>query len=97
MKKTIITPSIDRAAFLKTMGSRLICINGDYPDNSFKFTVNNLVLFYEKYLGLIPYDKFCYVRKELKIKCRKKAGLPAHFTGQHRTGYYLKDLVKNGR
>lgn len=87
------TGSIDRAAFFIAFGGKLVDIEDKYPDNKFVVNLPRWVLWYESIGGWVPYNHFCNLRRELKRKSRKRAGLPAHFTGNKPDSFKLGDIA----
>ena len=88
----IKTTELNRAAFLRYWGAKLISIDGKFLDNVFVLSTNRLLLWYEKHIGLVPYRQFCGQRKELKQIARQRDGLPAHYTSKKR-GFKLEDVA----
>jgi hypothetical protein len=87
------TRVMDRAAFLLCWGGSLLKIEGKVPDNTFTVEVDPAIIRYEKSTGLIPYKKFCNMRKELKRKSRKQQGLPIRYMANS-TGWILQDIAR---
>lgn len=90
----ISTNVLDRAAFFMTFGGQLVRIEGDYPQNVFVMDTNRLVAAYEAIGGWLPFRRFCNLRRELKRKSRKQAGLPAYFTGNTDSHFNFEDLAR---
>jgi hypothetical protein len=74
-------------------GGHLKEIQGKYPENTFIVEISHWVSWYEKAGGWVPYNHFCWFRRELKKRTRKQAGLPAYFTGNKNTGFKLGDIA----
>lgn len=89
----ISTKSLDRAAMLMVFGGQLQSIQDKYPENTFVISVAPWLVFYESIGGWVPYNHFCNLRRELKRKSRKLAGLPAHFTGNRPNAFKLGDIA----
>lgn len=89
----ITTRSLDKAAFFIVFGGKLLEIIDKWPDNSFKVEMPRWVAWYQRIGGWVPHNHFCNVRRELKRKSRKQAGLPEHFTGDKKPGYMLMDVA----
>lgn len=78
----IRTKNLNIAAALTTFGAKLVEIEDTYPNNIFVVETNPFHRFLERHIGMIPYRRFCKERTRIKIESRKKAGLPARFTGK---------------
>lgn len=91
---TVRTIFLDQAAFYMAWGGSLDEIKGKYPQNVFILNVPRWVLFYEKTVGLVNYEKFGAMRREIKKRTRKQAGLPQYFTGQNGTGFTFEEIAR---
>jgi hypothetical protein len=94
-KKSIIvnTRNINQAAFLTTIGGKLLEIRDSYPNNIFVVEAHPLSLWWEKHFGLIPYRKYCNQRIRLKERGRRMAKLPEHFVGKDE-GFNFADIAR---
>jgi len=86
------TKSLDVAAAVLTVKGKLDNIDGRYPDNSFSVSCNYWKYLYLRYIGFLPYLKFCDKRKYLKEQCKIKNNIPLHYTEKIR-GYKLEDIA----
>lgn len=90
---TVRTIFLDQAAFYMAWGAPLTEIKGKYPQNFFVLEVPRWVIFYEKAVGLVNYAKFGAMRREIKKRSRKQAGLPEFFTGHNGTGFTFGEIA----
>lgn len=88
-----MTVHFNRAAFFITIGGVLVEILGRYPNNSFVVDVTPWQKAYENFIGLVPYKRYMHVRQSIKEKIRKRAGLPARYTGGKSKGFQLMDIA----
>ena len=96
----ITTQNINRAAFYTTCGAKYISVEGRPPHSNFTLEVSKWILYYEKFIGIVPYRKYVNQRKRLKRISRKAAGLPVHYSSRKKVhslnkilGYNLKKFV----
>ena len=76
------------------MGAKIVRVEGRNPDNIFIIDISEWILFYEKHIGLVKYRKYAAERAKLKEMCRRRQGLPAHYTTNKKVKFRFKDIVK---
>ena len=87
--------NINKAAFYTLLGGKVIKIEGKNPDNTFILDVSEWVLQYEKYIGLVRYRKYVAERMKLKEMCRRRQGLPAHYTTRKGPKFRFQDIISS--
>ena len=93
--KRLSVRNINKAAFYTLLGGKVIKIEGKNPDNTFILDVSEWVLQYEKYIGLVRYRKYVAERMKLKEMCRRRQGLPAHYTTRKKLKFKFKDIMSS--
>lgn len=84
------TKVLDRAAYYCLSGGTIVKIEGTLPDNIFTIECDEWVKDSEK-VGMVNWRKFANMRRTIKRKTRRLAGLPERYHSPKKL--QLKDVA----
>jgi len=79
---SVQTYNLNQAAFFVAIGAKLLRMDSETRQWHFTLRVTKWQIWYEKYIGYVPYRKFCGVRASLKEKVYIQEGRIPKFRGR---------------
>lgn len=91
----IVTKNLNQAAALHALGAEIVEIEDGHPQWTFKMKARFWMIWYEKYIGWMPYRRFTTSRSILKEEFFKRHSKNTNFRGKD-DGKFFHDVIRVG-